>query len=75
MKILVAVLLVLLAVTSFFLVADPELQTSDYRRGYNEAINDVEKILIAQLKSDTTVTELVFINPDTVTYYLKPKDR
>lgn len=48
--------------------------TLEYNRGFNECIDTVSNMLEAQLKSDTSVTRLIIVNPDTVTYILKRKD-
>lgn len=42
-------------------------------KGYSLALDTVNKICSKQLKSDTTVSKLVLINPDTTVYILSPK--
>ena len=42
-------------------------------RGFSMALDTVNKICGRQLKSDTTVSEVVFLNRDTNVYYLSRK--
>lgn len=74
MKPLIVILLSIIILTGCTFRIGPSPTAPDYHQGYSDALKEVEQIIEAQLKSDTTVTELVFINPDTVTYYLQPKD-
>lgn len=41
--------------------------------GWNRGLDSVQSVLNKQLKSDTTITKLVLVNPDTSVYYFKRK--
>jgi hypothetical protein len=49
------------------------LYTKGFETGYSQALDTVSTIIRETNNSDSTITELKIINPDTVTYYLSPK--
>lgn len=44
-----------------------------FGQGVHVALDTVNKIIIHQYESDTSITKLVLIHPDTNTYYLSRK--
>lgn len=61
-------------VTVILLIAfDVFLYFMAYRTGYGEALGEVKDIMEDQIKSDTTVSKVVIINPDTNVFILSPK--
>ena len=72
-KIAVAAIISILATIYVIYLLGQEYYKVGYNKGYDEMLDSCMAICNRQLKSDTSVTKLVFVHPDTTVYYLYRK--